>query len=379
MTEQSVFSKGLEDVVAGESSICSIDGKNSKLAYRGYEIHDLSQNSNFDEVAYLLLNGELPTAKEFADFKASVAQERQIPKEVLEHIQRFPKNIHPMAALRTGVSMLSFYDAEADNKSIEANRRKALRLVAKTPAIVAAYERYRKGQAYIAPKADPNIGTAANFLYMIRGKEASPVEIKTLDRYFVLLAEHDLNASTFSGRVIVSTESDMYSGITGAIGALKGDLHGSANSRSMESLLEVGDINNVEAYVDKMFAAKKKFMGFGHRVYKGPDPRAAELKEMAKVLSQSNADQAKFYAISERMEKAIWDRKQLYCNVDFYSASVLYTIGIPIDQFTAMFAISRMTGWTAHILEQCMDNRLLRPVSQYVGKGLRSYAPVDKR
>ena len=379
MTEQSVFSRGLEDVVVGESSICSIDGKNSKLAYRGYDIHDLCENSTFEEAAYLLLNGELPSQQAFSDFKTQLARDREIPGEVAETIRRFPKTAHPMAALRSSISLLSFYDPEANDKSMESQRRKAVRLIAKTPALVAYAERVRKGLSIVHPKLDAGLGTAANFLYMLKGKDVVAVEQKMLDKYFVLLAEHDLNASTFAARVVASTEADMYSAITAAIGALKGDLHGSANSRAMESIIAIGDVRNTERHVDETFAAKKKFMGFGHRVYKGPDPRAADLKEMAKTLAQHNAEQAKWYAISESLERAVWEKKQLYCNVDFYSASVLYTVGIPIDLFTTMFAISRMSGWTAHLLEQYADNRLLRPVSQYIGKPARNYIPIEKR
>ena len=251
--------------------------------------------------------------------------------------------------------------------------------MARIPAIVAYGDRLRKGLALVRPKLDPSVSTAANFLYMLKGKEATAVEVQMLDKYFTLLTEHDLNASTFAARVVASTESDMYSAISAAVGALKGDLHGSANSRAMESIIAIGDVNNTEKYVNEAFAAKKQFMGFGHRVYKGHDPRAADLKEMAKTLAQSNADQAKWYAISESLEHAVWEKKQLYCNVDFYSASVLYTIGIPIDLFTTLFAISRMSGWTAHLLEQYTDNRLLRPVSLYVGKPPRNYASIDRR
>ena len=373
------FSEGLEDVIAAESSICLIDGKNSKLSYRGYDIHDLVQNSNFEETAYLLLFGKLPTQVELDDFRVKLAAERKAPVPVLEILGALPKTSHPMAVLRTAISLLSFHDVEAEDKSPESNVRKALRLVAKTPTLVAAYQRIREGHAPVAPKNDPKVSSAANFLYMMKGKEGTEVEAAMLDQYFILLAEHDLNASTFSARITASTTSDIYSAAAAAVGALKGDLHGSANSRAMENILSIGDLSRVDSYLEDALKNKKKIMGFGHRVYKGPDPRAKDLKRMAKTLADSNAGQAKWYAISEKLEQAVWDKKKLNCNVDFYSASVLYTIGIPVDLFTTMFACSRMAGWTAHVLEQYAHNRLLRPVSLYTGPVGQIYTPIQKR
>ena len=378
-TEEHGFSEGLEDLVVGESSICLIDGKNSRLSYRGYDIHDLAQNSNFEETAYLLLFGKLPNKSEHADFCKKLAMERAVPKEVLDRLASLPLKMHPMAVLRTAVSILSLYDAEADDKSIESNVRKAIRLLAKTPTLVAAFECLRRGQAAVAPKMDSSTNTAANFLYMMKGKDATKVEISMLDKYLVLLAEHDFNASTFAALVTVSTTSDIYSAAVSAIGTLKGDLHGQANSRAMESILAIGDISRVDAFVDEALANKKKFMGFGHRVYKGPDPRANDLRVMAKTLADADPQQAKWYAISEKLEKAVWDRKKLHCNVDFYSASVLYTIGIPVDFFTTIFAISRTAGWTAHVLEQYKHNRLIRPLSQYTGPLNAAYIPIQDR
>ncbi|HTL70552.1 MAG TPA: citrate/2-methylcitrate synthase, partial [Candidatus Eisenbacteria bacterium] len=373
---ESGFSKGLEDIVAAESSICEIDGKNSKLFFRGYDIHDLAENSTFEETAYLLLFGALPTRAELDGFSAKLAAEREVPAGVLESIAKFPPKANSMASLRTAISLLSFYDAEADDKSREANVRKALRLLARTPTLIAAIDRARRGEKPVAPKREASVSTAANFLYMMKGGEATPVEAKMLDKYYILLAEHDLNASTFAAIVTASTLSDIYSAMVSAVGTLKGELHGYANSRAMESILEIGDPSNVDAYVDRALAEKKKLMGFGHRVYKGPDPRAHDLRIMARTLAESNREQSKWFAISEKFEKAVWDRKKLYCNVDFYSASVLYTIGIPVDLFTPMFAVSRMAGWTAHVLEQYADNRLLRPVSNYVGKSNQRYVPI---
>jgi len=377
--EQSAFSKGLEDIVAAESAICEIDGQNSKLCYRGYGIHDLASQSTFEETAYLLQFGRLPLEKELAEFSSKVAEERGIPNELIKFIEGFPKSANPMSSLRTAMSLLSFYDPEADNNSAEPEKRKMIRLLAKTPTVIACIERSRRGEKFVPPKFDASFSTAANFLCMMRGKEASPIEARVLDKYFILLAEHDLNASTFAACITASTLSDIYSAIVSAIGTLKGDLHGSANSRAMESIISIGDVNNVEKYVEGILQNKGKLMGFGHRVYKGPDPRADDLRAMAKDLAKANPEQAKWYAISEKLESAVWEKKKLYCNVDFYSASVLYTLGIPIDIFTTLFAISRMAGWTAHVLEQHADNRLIRPVSSYVGLSNQTYIPIKDR
>jgi citrate synthase len=373
------FSEGLQDIIAAESSICLIDGINSKLSYRGYDIHELCDKSNFEEVVYLLHHGKLPSKKALADFSASLAAEREIPKALEQAVLGFPKSANPMAVLRTAISLLSFYDPEAEDKSLEANFRKAMRLMAKTPTLIAIFERGRKGLAVVPPKKDASISSAANFLYMMKGKDATPVEVKMLDKYFVLLAEHDLNASTFAARIAASTQSDIFSAVSGAIGTLKGDLHGSANTRAMEGLLAIGDIHNVEAFVEDAIANKKKIMGFGHRMYKGPDPRAFDLRNMAKALADANAEQAKWFAISEKLERLVMEKKKLNCNVDFYSASILYTLGIAVDLFTPFFASSRMAGWTAHVLEQYANNRLIRPISQYTGLVDQVYTPIENR
>lgn len=380
MSMQSVYSKGLEDIVAGESSICMIDGMNSKLFYRGYDIHELAQNSNFEETAFLLLFGELPSPKALLDFGAQLAAERKLPEAFLKHLEAFPKNPNMTAALRSALSALSFYDPEAEDKSREANVRKAIRLIARAPIVIAFLERRRKGlPAVLLMENAKSAGTASVFLWLLKGKEATEVEAKMLDKYFVLLAEHDFNASTFAAMVTAATTSDIYSAVVSAIGTLKGDLHGSANSRAMENILSIGDISKVDATVEDALQNKKKLMGFGHRVYKGPDPRADDLRAMARTLAEANKEQAKWFAISEKLEKTVWERKKLYCNVDFYSASVLYTIGIPVDLFTTIFAVSRMAGWTAHVLEQYADNRLIRPVSHYTGAAPRAYTPISKR
>lgn len=373
MNTPNVYSKGLEDIVAGESAISFIDGRDSKLSYRGYDIHDLAQNSNFEETAYLLLFGELPTEKQLADFTGKLAEARRLPEPFLKHLDCFPRGGHPMALLRSAISALALYDPEADDKTRESDVRKTMRLIARTPVVVALLERRRRNLAPVPLRDSLRAGTAAEFLWLLKGRQATDVETRMLDKYFVLLAEHDLNASTFAAMVTAATTSDIYSAVVSAIGTLKGDLHGSANSRAMEMILAIGDPSKVEAYVEDALQNKKKLMGFGHRVYKGPDPRADDLRAMARALAEANQDQAKWFAISEKLEKTVWERKKLYCNVDFYSASVLYTVGIPVDFFTPMFAISRMAGWTAHVLAQYQDNRLIRPVSQYTGPAPRAY------
>lgn len=374
-----IFSKGLEDVVAAESAICSIDGAQLKLRYRGYDIHDLAARSNYDETAYLLLKGDLPTAAQLTEFRGKLGAERILPRPVLDFLRALPRGVNPMAVLRTTISYMAFSDNESESKSSEANERKALRLIARTPAIVAAYDRIRNGKEPALPGTDAQSGAAAGFLWMLKGAQAREAEVVALEKYLVLLAEHDLNASTFAARTTASTESDMYSAVTSALGTLKGDLHGSANARSMEMILEVGSPERAEAYVAGVLDRKEKLMGFGHRVYKGQDPRADDLRRMARDLIQVNPEQAKWYAISEAIERVVKEKKGLSCNVDFYSASVLYSMGIPVDLFTPMFAVSRMAGWTAHILEQYANNRLLRPVSAYLGSAPRTYVPIQNR
>ncbi|MCG3175839.1 MAG: Citrate synthase 2 [Candidatus Omnitrophica bacterium] len=375
----STFSKGLEEVVATESSICSIDGKGLRLRYRGYDIHELVQRSSYDEVVYLLLRGELPTAVQLTELRRRLAAERPLPPAVSRFIETLPAGTNPMAVLRTVVSYMALQDPESESKAPDANERKALRLIARLPTVVAAYDRLRNGKRPVEAAADAETGTAACFLRMLKGAESRELEVKALDQYLVLLAEHDLNASTFAARTTASTTSDIYSAVTSAIGALKGDLHGSANTRSMEMILEVGSPEKAEAYVTSALDRKEKLMGFGHRVYKGQDPRADDLRRMAKDLIREVPEQAKWYAISEAIERAVKEKKNLSCNVDFYSASVLYSIGIPVDLFTPMFAVSRIAGWTAHILEQYANNRLLRPVSAYLGPSPRAYVPIQNR
>jgi citrate synthase len=372
-------SEGLADVVAGESAISNIDGKNSTLSYRGYDIHELCEKSNFEETAYLLLYGDLPTSDQLAKMHMDINEELFLPDPVIDMIRATPERAHPMAVLRTGVSLLALHDPESETTSLDTQTRKVMRIMTKVPMMVAFFDRCRKGNDLVQPKKDKGCNTASNFLYMLKGKDADPIEIKMLDKYFILLAEHGFNASTFTARTTASTLSDTYSAIVSAVGTLKGDLHGSANTRAMESLIEIGDAKRVDDYVERALQSKKKIMGFGHRVYKGPDPRAQDLQPMAEELAQTHAEQAKWYGISKKLEKAVYEKKKLYCNVDFYSASILYSLGIPVDMFTTMFAISRVAGWSAHILEQSANNRLIRPISSYTGKTNQKYINIKER
>lgn len=368
--------KGLEGVVAAETAISDVDGKNCRLIYRGYPIEELVGKATYEEVSSLLLSGRLPDAAALADWMQHLEQERPLEPQVLAVLQGLPPQANPMALLRTAVSALGTFDPGSDAEDLETMRQQAVRTIAKTVTIVAAIGRLRANQAPLAPK--PGLGQAANFLYMLHGKEPSALEAKALDAYFVLLAEHGLNASTFSARTVIGTKSDYYSAITAAIGTLKGPLHGAANRKAMEVLLEIGAPEQVVPYVQRTLADHKRFMGFGHRVYKGPDPRAKHLKDIAQQLGQAKR-QLEWFLISEQLQEAVWNAKQLYINVDFYSASLLYYLGIPVELFTAMFACARIAGWSANVLEQAADNRLIRPLAQYTGPRDLRFVPVASR
>lgn len=369
---------GLAGVKALDSSISFIDGEAGELIYRGYEIDDLARNTSFEEVAYLLWNGELPTQSQLDELNGQLRAERALHPDLLDHLRHHtPENTNPMAALRTAVSMLAHYDEEADDMSREANVRKAIRLTAKMPTIVAAFDRIRKGKDPVAPKGE---GTAAeDFLYMLNGEEAGPSAKAIMDAALVLHAEHGLNASTFACRVIGATLSDMYSAITGAIGALKGPLHGGANIKVMEMLLDI-DAQGAEPtqYIDDMLGRKEKVMGIGHRVYRALDPRATILREMLEDLSDEKGER-KWLEMSDAIRLHILEQKGLNANVDFYSASVYYLLGIETDLYTPIFALSRITGWTAHLLEQWEDNRLIRPRAGYDGPKGKTVAPIAER
>ena len=367
--------KGLEGIVATESSISSII--DDKLTYVGYDIDDLAENSSFEEVVYLLWNQKLPTKDELDKFKNDLAENMDIPSEIVDHLKSYDlKTVHPMAALRTAVSMLGLYDDEADTMDEEANRRKAVRLKAKISTIVTAFARIRNGKDPVSPKKENSY--AENFLYMLNGKDPEDIEVKAFNKALVLHADHELNASTFTARVCVATLSDVYSGVTAAIGALKGPLHGGANERVMAMLSEIGEVDNAIPHIEKKLENKEKIMGMGHRVYKNGDPRAKHLKEMSKQLTEI-AGESKWYEMSVKIEDYIKENKGLPANVDFYSASVYHSLGIDHDLFTPIFAVSRVSGWLAHILEQYADNRLIRPRAEWVGPSKQKYVPLNER
>lgn len=354
---------GLEGVVAGESEICYIDGYAGVLSYRGYNIHTLAENAVFEEVIYLLWNGSLPKKAELDELKKELVADRGIPREVREFLGGVPKAA-PMDVLRTAVSMLSLYDPEASDMSTEANIRKARRLMAQTATIVTTFDRLRKGQYVI--EGDPNLGFAANFLYTLTGRRPDDIMERAFDVALTLHADHELNASTFAARVTAATLSDIYSAVTSAIGALKGPLHGGANQDVIKWLLEAGNEEAAVSKVRNTLAKKVKIPGFGHRVYRTEDPRATHLRVLSEELGKRTG-QVKLFEMSRRMEELIKTEKKLNPNVDFYSASAYYALGIPVDLFTPVFAVSRMSGWTAHVLEQYRNNRLIRPRADYKG------------
>lgn len=367
--------KGLEGIVATTSAVSSI--VDDVLLYRGYSIEELAASSTFEEVVYLLWNGELPGKGELDAFKKALAENAEIPDQIFESIKTYPlQTVHPMAVLRTAVSALGVFDPEADNMDEASNKAKAVRLQAKLATLVAGLKRIREGQEPIAPRTD--LSFAANFLYMLNGKEPSDIEEEAFDKALILHADHELNASTFTARVCVATLSDIYSGVTAAIGALKGPLHGGANERVMQMLEEIGTLDNVDDYINQKLAQKEKIMGFGHRVYKTGDPRARILKNMSRQLTEQTG-QSKWYDISIKIEALIKEKKGLLPNTDFYSASVYHSLGIKRDLFTPVFAASRVSGWLAHILEQYSNNRLIRPRAEYNGPAARPYVPIDQR
>ncbi|KKB43309.1 citrate synthase [Bacillus thermotolerans] len=367
--------RGLEGVVATTSSVSSII--DDTLTYAGYNIDDLAENASFEEVVYLLWHGKLPNQAELDELKQQLADNYDLPQEVLNHFKQYPiDKVHPMAALRTAVSLIGLYDEEADDMSEEANYRKAVRLQAKLPALVTAFARVRKGEEPVAPRKD--LSLAANFLYMLSGKEPEDIAVEAFNKALVLHADHELNASTFTARVCVATLSDVYSGVTAAIGALKGPLHGGANEQVMKMLTEIGSVDNVEPYILNKLNNKEKIMGFGHRVYREGDPRAKHLKEMSKKLTELTGS-SELYEMSVQIEELVTSQKKLPPNVDFYSASVYHSLGIEHDLFTPIFAVSRVSGWLAHILEQYANNRLIRPRAEYTGPGMQKFVPISER
>jgi citrate synthase len=370
--------KGLEGIVATTSSICYIDGEQGVLAYRGIDIHELADHSNFEETCYLLWYGKLPSPIELKEFRQHLAEERKLDPAILELLRTAPKQTLPMDVLRTAVSALSFYDPEDKKNDHDANLHKAFRLTSQIAMAVAAYDRLRKGKNVVGP--DRSLSHAANFLLQLNGTKPSETAERALDIALILHADHELNASTFAARVVAATLSDLHSAVTAAIGALKGPLHGGANEAIFHILQDIDKsaANPVE-YAKEMLAQKKKIPGFGHRVYHTEDPRATHLRKMSNDLGRSSG-QSKWFEMSQKIEEFVKAEKKLNANVDFYSASTYHILGIDVDLFTPVFAVSRISGWAAHVIEQLDDNRLIRPRADYIGPAYpQRYVPMERR
>jgi citrate synthase len=379
MTPDTKPKGGLEDVVAAASAICYLDGDRGVLAYYGYDIHDLAHGATFEEVCYLLWHGRLPSRAELGDLQSQLAAARPLSEPMLRLMKQLPPS-DGMDMLRTLTSALGHYDHEVGDASPQANYRKAVRLTAQIGSLVATYGRLQSGGGPIQP--DPALGHAANFLYMLTGTRPNALATRAFDVALVLHADHELNASTFAARVAAATLTDIYSAIVGAIGALKGPLHGGANADVMRLLIEIGQDatpERIDEAIRSRLAKKIKIPGFGHRVYRTEDPRATHLRRMSGDLGE-RAGNTRWFQMSRRIEQLVTAEKKLYPNVDFYSASTYYTLGIPIDLFTPIFAVSRVSGWTAHCLEQYANNRLIRPRTDYIGPTHpQSFVPVEQR
>ena len=380
MTDAAVnpLKAGLEDVVVSPSEICFIDGHKGRLIYRGYDVDDLVAHSTFEEVTFLLWQGRLPSRKELdAHLKALASTaNRKLPPKLLAMLKMFPKKTTPMEVLRTGVSALSAFDPDAADNSREATLRKSLRLTAQLPTLVAAWERIRRGKAPVAPT--PRLNLAGNFLYMMSGKKPTPLATKTFDIALILHADHEFNASTFAARVTAATLSDVHSAVVSGIGALKGPLHGGANEQVMRMVEKIKDPAKADAWIRKALVDKARIMGFGHRVYRVEDPRAKHLKRLALELGEQIHDTSKV-EILDTVVKVVGAEKHIFPNVDLYSGAAYWAMGIPTDQFTPIFAMSRIAGWTAHVLEQHGNNRLIRPRAEYTGPTRASYVPISQR
>lgn len=374
-----VTAKGLEGIVANSTSLSDVRGSEGILIYGGYDINELAGKATYEEVVYLLWHGALPNRPQLEELSSQLRAERDLPKGVVDFIKSAPKTANPMDVMRTAVSMLGLYDSGLSEESarVDADHRRAVSITAKVGVIAAYFHRSRQGHSL--PEVRDDLSEAAHFLYLLNGREPSTEATKTLDVAYVLHADHGMNASTFSARVTIATLSDIYSAVTSAIGTLKGPLHGGANEGVIHMLLEIGDEEKVDSWVEEQLAQKKKIMGIGHRVYKVLDPRAPHLRSMAVKLSKELGE-PKYIRMSERIAQIMKEKKGLNANVDFYSATVYYSLGIPTDMFTPIFAIARTSGWTAHILEQLADNRLYRPLSEYVGPTVgKKFVPIDER
>ena len=377
MVEVKGFKEGLENVVAADSSICYIDGERGILSYRGIDIHELADHSTFEEVCFLLWEGRLPRREELDGLRRSIGAERALPRPMLELLSSLVPHLIPMDAVRTMVSALAETDPDVTDMSLPGNRRKAVRLTGQIATMVAAHHRIRQGQSVVEP--DPSLGHAEDFLRMLNGAKPSLEAVRAFDMALVLHADHELNASTFAARVTAATLADMHSAITSAVATLKGPLHGGANEAVIRMLFEIGSLDRVDDFLHGKLERKEKIMGFGHRVYHTEDPRATHLRAISKALAESSGE-TRWYDMSRRIEKIMNEEKKLNSNVDFYSASVYYMLGIPPDVYTPIFAVSRISGWAAHVLEQYEHNRLIRPRAEYIGPEYpQPYVPLEKR
>jgi citrate synthase len=377
-SQVNLIKAGLEDAVVSTSEICFIDGHKGRLLYRGFDVDDLAAQSTFEETVYLLWHGRLPTKKELdAHVKAlSATANRRLPPKLIAMLRQFPRKTTPMEILRTGVSALSAFDPDADDNSREATLRKSVRLTAQMPTLVAAWERIRRGRPLMSP--NPKLNLAANFLYMLTGKKPTPLAAKTFDLALILHADHEFNASTFAARVTAATLSDVHSAVVSGIGALKGPLHGGANEQVMLMVDKIKDPAKAEGWIKKAIADKARLMGFGHRVYRVEDPRAKHLRRLATELGEQ-IDDLSSVEILNTVARAVTAEKHIYPNVDLYSGAAYRAMGISTDQFTPIFALSRVAGWTAHVLEQHGNNRLIRPRSEYIGATEARYVPLSER
>jgi citrate synthase len=376
MTEGTQLIRGLEGVVAAETTLCDLDGKNGRLAYCGHNIDDLARQASFEEVAYLLWHGDLPRRAQLDPFRAELMAARPIPDALVQAFRLMPRDTDPMRALQAAVAILGMHDPDATDNSRAANLRKAARLTSRIATAICAHHRVRSGREPVAPSGD--LSHAANFLYMLSGQPPTAVAARAFEASLVLYAEHELNASTFTTRVIAATLSDLHSAVAGGVGALKGTLHGGAGEAVMRTLMEIGQPDSVEAFTDRALAEKRRLMGFGHRVYTAGDPRAAILKGLAEEACRQSG-QGLWYDMAVRLHARVNATKKLIPNVDFYSAPLFYSIGIPVDLFTPAIAAARIAGWTANLLEQYEDNRLIRPRADYRGHGRRAFVPLERR
>jgi citrate synthase len=376
MTEGTQLIRGLEGVVAAETKLCDLDGANGRLAYAGYDIADLARQARFEEVAWLLWHGELPKPAQLDQLTVALTAARDLPPPLAQAFRVMPRDTDPMRALQAAVAILGMFDPDTTDNSHAANVRKAVRLTSQVASAICAHHRIRSGKDPVTAAA--GLSHAANFLYMLTGERPGAAAVKAFDASLTLYAEHELNASTFTTRCIVSTQSDMHSAVAGGVGALKGPLHGGAGEAVMRTLMEIGEVSNVDAFSTKAVAEKRRLMGFGHRVYKAGDPRAAILRGMAEAACRESG-QFKWYEMAVKLHERIGAAKGLIPNVDFYSAPLFYSLGIPVDLFTPVIAAGRIAGWTANIIEQHDDNRLIRPRADYVGPKKRAWVPIEKR